>query len=61
MIYTGLVLCRTAHSALLHSLERIIFCLLTLAAWASIPETFGVVFDRPKCLKRDTVRIKPLH
>lgn len=57
MIYIGLVLCRTAPSAL----ERIIFCLLTLAVWASIAETFCVVFDRLKCLKRDTVRIRPLH
>lgn len=61
MIYIGLVLCRTAPSAWLYSLERIIFCLLTLAVWASIAETFCVVFDRLKCLKRDTVRIRPLH
>lgn len=61
MIYIGLVLCSSAQGALLHPLEMIIFCLLTLAVWASITETFCVVFDSIKCLKRDTVRIRTLH
>lgn len=37
------------------------FCLLTLAVWVSVTETFCVVFDRLKCLKKDTDRIRPLH